>query len=266
MFNYKKKPLVDPAILERAKQKLRNIEIFKRKNKPYQMKPHIEVVIPLNLYVTWHTKQLPRFMDKNYRLLQNTNPEFNHVLYDDSECRQFISKHFDNDVVTAFDTLIPGAYKADLWRCCILYINGGIYIDIKFKCVNNFKFMEITDKEYLVRDRHNFGIYNALMVSKPGNPILRNAIDQVVRNTQTNFYGENALHPTGPYLFKQFIDKQTIDQLELYYDDLNDTITFIVFGETIVLVHYPEYRTEQKLFQKTLTYTELWNSRNIYKV
>jgi len=264
MFKYKK-PVVDPEVLERAKQKLQNLEIFNRKNKPYKMKPRRVSVIPLNLFVTWHTKQLPKFMDKNYQLLRNTNPEFKHMLYDDNECRQFIKDHFDGEVVTAFDKLIPGAYKADLWRCCILYINGGIYIDIKYKCVNRFKLTELTDKEYLVRDRHEFGIYNALMVCKAGNPILRNAIDQIVKHTQTNFYGENALHPTGPYLFKQFIDKQTIDRLELYYDDLNDTITFIVFGDTIVLGHYPEYRTEQKQFQKTLTYTELWNQRNIYK-
>ena len=229
------------------------------------MKTNALVAIPLNLFVTWHTKQLPKFMAQNYQLLQTVNHEFNHFLYDDAECRQFITEHFDHDVVLAFDNLIPGAYKADLWRCCILYVKGGVYIDIKFKCVNNFKLIELTDKEYLVRDRYEYGIYNALMVCKPGNSVLLSAIKQIVRNTQTKFYGVNALHPTGPYLFKQFIDKQTIDRLELYYDDLNDTITFIVFDDTIVLAHYPEYRTEQQMFQKTLTYTELWNKRKIYR-
>ena len=102
------------------------------------------------------------------------------------------------------------------------------------------------------------------MVCNTGAPILFNVIRQIVRNTQTNFYGENALHPTGPYLFKQFISKNMIDQLELYYDDLNEIVTFIVFGNTIVLVHYTEYRQEQQRFQKTLTYTDLWHKRSIY--
>ena len=263
MFNYKEK-LVEPTILERVKRKQAKYASFNRKNKEFHLKPQYESVIPLNLFVTWHTKDLPPFMNRNYELLKQSNPEFNHFLYDDNECRDFIQANFDTDVLYAFDKLIPGAYKADLWRCCILYIKGGIYIDIKFKCVNNFKLIALTDKEYLVRDRKGYGIYNALMVCNTGAPILFNVIRQIVRNTQTNFYGENALHPTGPYLFKQFISKNMIDQLELYYDDLNEIVTFIVFGNTIVLVHYTEYRQEQQRFQKTLTYTDLWHKRSIY--
>lgn len=260
MFNFNKTPPVNPTILARQ-----NYQRFQERNKPFLLKPQYKSVIPLNLFVTWHTKQLPQYMSENYQHLQKCNPEFNHCLYDDAECREFIQANFDKSVVAAFDKLIPGAYKADLWRCCILYIKGGIYLDIKFKCMNNFKFIALTEKEYLVRDRWDCGIYNALMVCHAGNPILFNAIQQIVRNTQTNFYGLNALCPTGPYLFKQFVSKQTIDNLELYFDDLNRKFVFIVFGDTIILTHYPEYRLEQQCFQKTLTYTELWLKRKIYR-
>ena len=79
------------------------------------------------------------------------NPEFNHYLYDDKMCREFIKQNFSDDVLYVFDKLKPGAYKADLWRYCILYINGGIYIDIKFKC--NEKLINFLDQEYYVKDR-----------------------------------------------------------------------------------------------------------------
>ena len=51
----------------------------------------------------------------------------------------FIKNNYPVDVLEAFNKLIPGAYKADLWRYCVLYKLGGIYLDIKYSCVNNFK-------------------------------------------------------------------------------------------------------------------------------
>jgi mannosyltransferase OCH1-like enzyme len=72
--------------------------------------------------------------------LKKDNPEFEYHFYDDNQCREYIKDNFNKDVLHAFDKLIPGAFKADLWRYCILYKKGGIYLDIKYQCENNFKF------------------------------------------------------------------------------------------------------------------------------
>ena len=56
---------------------------------------------------------------------------------------------------------------------CVLYIHGGIYLDIKFECVNKFPLIKLTDKEYWVRDtniQNIIGIYQALMVWLSKNP------------------------------------------------------------------------------------------------
>jgi hypothetical protein len=75
-------------------------------------------------------------MRESVELLKSQNPEFTHYLFDDADCREFIAANFDYSVLDAFDRLIPGAYKADLWRYCVLYVRGGIYLDIKYHCVN----------------------------------------------------------------------------------------------------------------------------------
>ena len=31
------------------------------------------------------------------------------------------------ETLWCFDRLIPGAFKADLWRYCVMYITGGIF-------------------------------------------------------------------------------------------------------------------------------------------
>ena len=110
-------------------------------------------LIPLNIFQTWYTLDLPENMRRNIDLLKQNNPEFKHYLYDDEMCRNFIKENFNNDTLWAFDKLRPGAYKADLWRYCVLYIHGGIYLDIKFRSLNNFRLIELTDKEYWVKDR-----------------------------------------------------------------------------------------------------------------
>lgn len=246
------------------------VELFDTSQKQFVLKPQYDSIIPLNLFTTWSTKELPPMMKKNYEELKNTNPEFNHFLYDDADCREFIEKYYEKEVLDAFDKLIPGAYKADLWRCCVLYIKGGIYIDIKLKCTNGFKFIALTEKEYFVRDRWGLGVYNALMVCKAGNPILLQLIKQIVINTQTNFYGVCHLHPTGPYLFRQFIGQDAINKFELFNSTPRKTTknvenVTVTFGDTIIITSYDEYRDEQLAFQSVQHYSVLWKQQKIYK-
>ena len=58
------------------------------------------------------------------------NPEYKYEYYNNNDCISFIDKHFSHDVTKAFNKLKPGAFKADLFRYCYLYINGGVYIDL----------------------------------------------------------------------------------------------------------------------------------------
>ena len=121
-------------------------------------------------------------MNENVIQLQKQNIEFEYFLYDDDDCRLFIKEHFSTDVLNAYDRLIPYAYKADLWRYCVLYIYGGIYLDIKYQCMNDFKLIHLTYKEHFVLERPSFwdddsyGIYNALICCKSKNDLLISTI------------------------------------------------------------------------------------------
>ena len=122
-------------------------------NQPYTFfKKDYKSIIPLNIYQTCATKDLTQKMRERLELLKHQNPRFNHHLFDDNDCREFIKTHFKPDVLYAYDMLIPGAYKADLWRLCILFIKGGIYMDIKLCCINGFKLIELTEEEHFVKD------------------------------------------------------------------------------------------------------------------
>jgi hypothetical protein len=81
-------------------------------------------------------------MKRNCERLQKQNPQFEYYLFDDADCLEFIQIHFDEEVADAFERLVPGAYKADLWRYCVLYVHGGIYLDMKMRCVGDFRLID----------------------------------------------------------------------------------------------------------------------------
>jgi mannosyltransferase OCH1-like enzyme len=238
------------------------------KNNIVEPPKQIYSIIPLNIFQTWHTLDLPPKMKENVELLQRQNPEFKYYLYDDAMCRKFIKTNFDEEVVYSFDKLKPGAYKADLWRYCVLYIHGGIYLDIKYKCVNNFKLIELTDKEYLVKDKPMIinGIYQALMVQLPYNNLLLKAINTIVEYCKNDIYTSiTPLCVTGPGLLSHLMRHDDFCKLDLSFNCIeNSTEGVISKNNNIIMVGYSDYRKEQLAFQLHLHYAYLWHSVNIY--
>lgn len=255
-------------------EKIKTINYFVKNNDVFRLKGKYNSVIPLHVYTCWHTKVLPPLMKLNYEKLINDNPKMTFHLYDENDCREFIRTHFKPDVLVAYDSLIPNAYKSDLWRYCVLFINGGIYIDIKFGCVNNFRLIALTEKEHFVRDRDPpGGTLNGLLVCKPGNLILFNCIRQIVRNVHNKFYGDSALSPTGPNLLGLFFSKQEKYLMPMYFENAiaNGIDNYYIAlkrksgNDIIILKIYPEYRDEQKLYKQNPYYANLWNEKRIYK-
>lgn len=228
--------------------------------------------IPLNLFQTWNTKDLPPEMSECVKRLRKRNPEFKYTLYDDEDCIQFIQEHFDSDVLDAFHRLIPGAYKADLWRYCVLYVYGGIYLDIKFECCDGFKCIELVDKPHYVMDRQKdpktnaeyaepgkILVYNGCMISPAKNPIMMKCITQIVENVNKEEYGFNPLYPTGPGLFGSVLGNSPDIDLTFSSDE-----AFIMYKNKRIFKKYPSYRKEQSQTRPGNYYTDLWKQGNIY--
>jgi len=262
--------MISKTLREEKKQKIQNffnsIIIQQKLKIPYPLKAYYNSVIPLNIFQTWHTKNLPPLMNSAVNKIKMINPRFNHFLYDDNDCREFIKNNFPEDVLYAYDTLIPGAYKADLWRYCILYKQGGIYLDIKYKPLNKFKFINLTEAEHWVLDVDGIGIYNALIVCKPNNPILLAAIRQIVENVKNRFYGSNCLDPTGPHLLGKYFNNEQKKIFDMKHDFVNNMNNrFIYFNNYVVLKSYKGYLEEHNHTKKIDHYGHLWNIRQIYR-
>lgn len=229
-------------------------------------KEGFESTIPLHIYQTWHTKDLDPKMKECVDKLKSLNPEFVHHLYDDNDCAEFIENNFQTDVLDAYNSLIPGAFKADLWRYCVLYINGGVYLDIKYFNAYDFKLIDLTQKEYFVKDikENGGGVYNAFMICKPGNKKLLNCINNIVKNVKNKFYGNSVFEPTGPLLLKREFTEDEIDKLRLSIGENNcPTKTCINLDGEPILSMYNDYYSSRK--ENKTNYHEAWKNREIYK-
>ena len=242
-----------------------NADISSTPNISYPMKSAYNTIIPLNIFQTWYTKNLPPQMNNAVNTIKVNNPAFTHYLYDDNDCRNFIKDNFSSKILNAYDQLVPGAYKADLWRYCILYKMGGIYLDIKYRPVAGFKFINLTEKEHWVLDADKNGIYNALLVCLPGNSVLWYAINQIAENVKNRYYGRSSLEPTGPQLLSKYFSKNDKMKFDMYHSwFLNHTNRFIFFNNYAIFRQYDGYNQECGN-ERAPHYSNLWNIRSIYR-
>ena len=157
----------------------------------------------------------------------------------------------------------------------ILYKKGGIYLDIKYYTVNGFKLINLTDKEYFVRDIESsgHGIYNAFMICKAGNPFLLKAINKIVENVKNKYYGSTIFSPTATILLReQFTDEElkeaTDNGLGLCDSSENKTCptkTCISLNNKAIVAIYIEYYNELSNNINKPRYYDLWANKKIYK-
>jgi len=240
---------------------------------PYQqMDVTSNMLIPNNVYLTWFSLDLPYGMKKNLYINKYKNPEFNFHIYDDDMCKQFISDNFDQNVLNVFNKLKPGAYKADLFRYCILYINGGVYMDIKFKLhvklidlINKYGEIFVKDVDYKLRSCKR-GCFNGFIITKPKNPIFLDCIKLIEQNYNNKYYGKNHLYPTGPCLLGYIIRSKynNISYNLLVNETFKSSYTIDTMSGQIILSQYKTYRNELIKNSPTKHYVTLWEDNDIY--
>lgn len=155
--------------------------------------------IPKIIHQTFETRCIPLNIAMAAYSWINRNPEYEYRYYDDHDRREFIRNYFNQDVLEAYDRLIPGAYKADLWRYCVIYIHGGVYIDIKMGALVPLnKIIHEDVSLVLVNDTHDMTLYNAFFAAAPKHPAILKTIETVAHRINNEEYGNHILYPTGP--------------------------------------------------------------------
>ena len=154
--------------------------------------------IPKTIYQTWKTNNLHPKIEEIRRRILNINPGYMFDLFDDIEIDNFINRHFDERTYDAFSKLKVGAARADFWRYCVLYINGGVYLDIDSEIIKPLKNLINEDDQCIITREGNPGVFNNwVMIFERNHPILKEAIERCIFNVN-NKTSSNIGHLTGP--------------------------------------------------------------------
>ena len=156
-------------------------------------------MIPKIIYQTWKTKLLHEKLYIIRDHIQKLNPTYQIILYDDDDMDTFIKTHFDDFTYKCYKQLNVGAAKADFWRYCILYINGGVYLDMDATIIRPLDELIEDDEQCIITREGNLGAFNNwIMIFEKRHPILLNCIKKCCYNI-TNKTTNNVCMLTGPH-------------------------------------------------------------------
>jgi len=122
------------------------------------------------IYMTYK-KPVPDFV---YNRWKTRNPSYNIEMSLDAECILFLERYINRFVASLFNYIPKGMYKADLWRLCKLYINGGVYADVDLVPHLNIDNLSKDITFYSCLTPRSKSIFQAFMInfSKPKNNLI----------------------------------------------------------------------------------------------
>jgi mannosyltransferase OCH1-like enzyme len=229
--------------------------------------------------------ELPTDIKELYEETLTQNPEYVIVYFTSKDCKDFITQYYPTYMET-YSKLIPGAYKADLFRLLVIHRHGGIWCDFSMKFLVPINtLVDLTVYNFIVPiDANVTGLFNAFFAARPELHLLLLIADRIRQNVCDHYYGENALDPTGPLCWGRVLNRVLgrnekssfvgcqVDGIKFY----KLSVHFMFTRGWNAFVHEPG--TEKFLVQHKLTYFKnfglasshfttykhLWNVGKIY--
>jgi len=207
------------------------------------------------------------------------NPEYQYFFFDSIDRRNFIREKFGQFIHDMYDKFIPGAYKADLWRYCVLYTYGGCYADSQ--TVPIVALSNIIEKklEFVIPYDSCDGIdglMSGFMCSIPNHKILNMSIVDSCLLAFFGLIGKNTLDITGPHRLGKSAVK-ILNKKDLIFTEgitgkerikilgrKNQYVTWE--GDPVLRIKYEGYNLEKfSRITGVRPYSMLWKEGIVYK-
>ena len=190
-------------------------------------------MIPKIIHQTVRSKEgLHPLFQENIDFLKQINPDWEHRLFDDSDCQLFILQTYGAEYLETFNRIDPtyGAAKADFFRYLLIYECGGVYLDIKSRTRLPLSQVLFADDSYILSYWDNavggkfagcgfwpeYGVPSELqqwhIIACAKHPYLKAVIRQVKHNIDNydpfllDIGGLSVLRGTGPIAYSLAIE------------------------------------------------------------
>ena len=244
-------------------------------------------VIPHRLFITapFARDAIPEPLRNNIRAWERLGPQDLEIhWFDDADAEAWVREHYP-EYLEEYQVLVPGAFKADLWRLLVLYKHGGMYADAGTSPLVPIwpEFYEATlvlCHDAKVKSGQG-DLWQGVLAATPGHPVIWAMAAHVLNNIRKRFYGWNPLAVTGPKAVSLAAKAAlTATQVGLWDEKGNwnagDHGHIVIWegkpgaihtakGVHIINTKVPNYNTIMYKNRGLPRYGVLWKQRAIYK-
>lgn len=175
-------------------------------------------MIPTWIHQTWRSKQDVEHLSNTWTTY---HPGFKYTFYDDNAIDIFVRKYFDTRIYSVYKRITNGSLKADFFRYCVLYIHGGVYVDIDITCIKpltegivDFEMDTlVTASDFQEKDYQPYNngyrrdcIYQAFLCAQPFHPFIKYMLNYMCFIINNNQYKHDIFRIGGPEAFANGYD------------------------------------------------------------
>jgi hypothetical protein len=222
----------------------------------------------------WPKDAIPQSILEMWETIQQNNPEYEIQYFSDADCLAFIRTHFEPDVATAFESLKAGAFRADLFRYCAMYVLGGVYSD----STQQFRvpISTLVDRDYdrlvLIRDKPRrindwlgrFAVQICFMAVAPRERLLYALVQAVTEHARNKDYAGSVLAVSGPICFGYALQSLRIKNFRMELEQGDNDIVFIDTGRVAIETHMRGHHAELIRASGKPHYSKMYVNRQIY--
>ena len=177
--------------------------------------------IPKIIHQIWFQgeENIPEHLKVYHKSWIDMNPKYEVKVWDEKSIQEVLIKFNDKETTDMYNNYVYMIQKIDLAKYVILYIYGGIYIDMDIKCLKPITDEFLGDNDVILSELvYNFFhaslfvcvghnamekiINNGVIMTVPKHPILLYTIEQAKKNKNSFYYNINkpiyVFSSTGP--------------------------------------------------------------------
>jgi hypothetical protein len=238
--------------------------------------------------------EFPKFHNICYSQIKKLYPNEEYHLYSGENLEEIIQNNFNSDVFTAYKKLKPYACKADLARLCLLYLYGGLYIDLNLYFINTIPNLDELEffafRDLSKMSAQSWAVQNGIMYSLPKSKVVKNAIDLIINHCKEEYYGVQCIDVSATtvlgiaityslphfriatngeldcFTLKTF-DRKTQNKIKKMGYDVEKLLGFIMDADDkLIAIRKPSGGGDIKAigFKGTNNYVEMWKEKKVY--
>jgi len=154
--------------------------------------------LPAMLSLDNRTNHVPRIIHQTYRDIdsipfkwqqasnscRNINSDYQYKFWSDEEGRRLIEKEFPSLLLT-FDSYPYDIQRADVIRLVVLYVYGGIYLDLDIICKKSLD--QLLNYQFILPQTTPVGLSNDFIVSQAKHPFLLQVLNNLPKSNRIYF-------------------------------------------------------------------------------